>query len=422
VNTETLRYYERRGLLEQPPRTSGGYRDYPVSAVGLLRFVKRAQELGFTLDEVEELLHLDGGGPDSCEAARALAEHRRDDLAERIADLQRMHGALSALVGTCDLPRADRRCALLEANQVMLEVLHVPDCPNLPALLERLGQVTDLPVVIRVVRSDEEAVRLGMAGSPTLLVDGVDPFATPGECECGLSCRLYRDSEGTIVSAPSVEQLRAAITERSMLAGVLSAWRARALPLAPVEQATHRAILHAFATTGNPPSPIELEQVTAGSAAAVLKTLHDLDAIRLTSYGEIAVAYPFSATPTRHRVRIGDRVEVYAMCAVDALGIAPMVGADTLIASVDVTNDRPITVVTRDGRSTWDAAGAVVFIGADPGVGPSADCCCDYLNFFADRSAGDAWVGAHPAVPGQLISQVEAEELAAQLFGHLLAH
>ncbi|MEV0288656.1 MULTISPECIES: MerR family DNA-binding protein [unclassified Kribbella] len=115
VNAETLRYYERRGLLEEPPRTLGGYRDYPASAVGLLRFVKRAQELGFTLDEVEELLHLDGGGPDSCDAARALAERRRDDLAARIADLQRMHDSLSGLVETCDLPRADRRCALLEA-------------------------------------------------------------------------------------------------------------------------------------------------------------------------------------------------------------------------------------------------------------------------------------------------------------------
>ncbi|HZX07714.1 MerR family DNA-binding protein [Kribbella sp.] len=115
VNTETLRYYERRGLLPEPPRTLGGYRDYPVSAVELLRFVKRAQELGFTLDEVEELLHLDAGGPDGCDAARALAERRRADLAVRIADLQRMHDALSALVETCDLPRGDRSCALLTA-------------------------------------------------------------------------------------------------------------------------------------------------------------------------------------------------------------------------------------------------------------------------------------------------------------------
>jgi Hg(II)-responsive transcriptional regulator len=115
VNTETLRYYEHRGLLTQPPRTPGGYRDYPAAAVELLRFIKRAQELGFTLDEVEELLHLDTGGPDSCDAARALAEHRRADLEQRIRDLQRMHDSLADLVATCDLPRADRSCALLEA-------------------------------------------------------------------------------------------------------------------------------------------------------------------------------------------------------------------------------------------------------------------------------------------------------------------
>jgi Hg(II)-responsive transcriptional regulator len=115
VNTETLRYYERRGLLSQPPRTVGGYRDYPPTAVELLRFIKRAQELGFTLDEVAELLHLDNGGPDSCDAARALAEHRCADLERRIQDLQRMHDSLADLVATCDLPRDDRSCALLKA-------------------------------------------------------------------------------------------------------------------------------------------------------------------------------------------------------------------------------------------------------------------------------------------------------------------
>jgi MerR family mercuric resistance operon transcriptional regulator len=115
VNAETLRYYERRGLLSQPPRTPGGYRDYPPTTVELLRFIKRAQELGFTLDEVEELLHLDSGGPESCEAARTLAEHRRADLQARIRDLQRMHDSLADLVATCGLPRADRSCALLEA-------------------------------------------------------------------------------------------------------------------------------------------------------------------------------------------------------------------------------------------------------------------------------------------------------------------
>ncbi|NIK54657.1 DNA-binding transcriptional MerR regulator [Kribbella shirazensis] len=69
VNAEPLRYYERHGLLTAPPRTSGGYRDYPETMLELLRFIKRAQELGFTLDEVEELLHLNAGGPESCDMA-----------------------------------------------------------------------------------------------------------------------------------------------------------------------------------------------------------------------------------------------------------------------------------------------------------------------------------------------------------------
>ena len=115
VKAETLRYYERRGLLERPPRTPGGYRDYPAGAVELLRFIKRAQELGFTLDEVEELLHLDNGGPDSCYDARSLAEERKADLDARIADLERMSASLGDLIDSCDLPRATRRCPLLGA-------------------------------------------------------------------------------------------------------------------------------------------------------------------------------------------------------------------------------------------------------------------------------------------------------------------
>jgi hypothetical protein len=126
-----------------------------------------------------------------------------------------------------------------------LEVLHVPDCPNLLPLLERLAQVADLPVVTRVIESDDEAARFGMAGSPTLLVDGVDPFAAS---DWSLSCRLYRDEDGRIVSVPSVEQLRSAINGRSV--DVLSAWRTRAQPLGTAEQLAHRAILRAFAATG----------------------------------------------------------------------------------------------------------------------------------------------------------------------------
>jgi hypothetical protein len=311
-----------------------------------------------------------------------------------------------------------------------------------------------------------------MAGSPTLLINGVDPFATAqhcdctrgDDCDCGVSCRLYRDHQGRIVAAPSVGQLREAITAAAAAATgvtvatmatvatvesgeVLSEWRARTLPLDPVERAVHQVILRAFATTGRPPMPHDLDAVTAASgrgAAEVLTTLHDLDAIRLAPDGGIAVAYPFSATATRHRVRIGgpdsetnqvsqgsqgsggseggEGVDVFATCAIDALGMSAMVGQDTRIESVDVTSGRPVIVTMRGGSSRWDPAAAVVFVGAHAAGGPSADCCCDYLNFFTDQDAARAWTSAHPHVPGRILNQGDAEDLAVRLFGHLLAN
>jgi Hg(II)-responsive transcriptional regulator len=126
VNTQTLRYYERRGLLAEPPRSPAGYRDYPTSAIDVLRFVKRAQELGFSLAEVEELLALADGGPDGCEAARALAESHMAELDRRIADLRRMRASLGALVATCERPRVDRSCPLLDAIESTVSLTEVP--------------------------------------------------------------------------------------------------------------------------------------------------------------------------------------------------------------------------------------------------------------------------------------------------------
>jgi MerR family transcriptional regulator, mercuric resistance operon regulatory protein len=113
VNPQTLRYYERRGLLPEPERTASGYRAYSVDAVRLVRFVKRAQQLGFTLNDIEELLHLAGGGPASCEAAKTMARTRIADLERRIQELAGMRDALSRLVDTCERPRKDRDCPLL---------------------------------------------------------------------------------------------------------------------------------------------------------------------------------------------------------------------------------------------------------------------------------------------------------------------
>lgn len=113
VNPQTLRYYERRGLLPEPERSASGYRAYDGQAVRLVRFIKRAQDLGFTLDDVDALLHLGGGGPESCDGARDLATAKIADLDARIADLQAMRTALVQLVQTCEEPRDRRQCPIL---------------------------------------------------------------------------------------------------------------------------------------------------------------------------------------------------------------------------------------------------------------------------------------------------------------------
>jgi hypothetical protein len=97
-----------------------------------------------------------------------------------------------------------------------LKVLAVPGCPNAMLLEQRLAQVLagrpDVSVSRQVIDDEQEAARQGMRGSPTILVDGTDPFAEQGQ-PASVSCRLYRDSDGQVGGAPSVSQLRQAVGE-----------------------------------------------------------------------------------------------------------------------------------------------------------------------------------------------------------------
>lgn len=113
VNPQTLRYYERRGLLDEPARSQGGYRAYPDAAVHRVRFIKRAQNLGFTLAEVRTLLDLADGGPERCDTVRSMTEEKITDLRRRIADLQALEAGLARLVATCERPRPQRECPIL---------------------------------------------------------------------------------------------------------------------------------------------------------------------------------------------------------------------------------------------------------------------------------------------------------------------
>jgi len=114
VNVQTLRYYERRKLLSPPRRTRSGYRDYDEEAVSLVSFIKRAQELGFTLNEVEELLKLrDGAG--TCAEAREAGLVKMADIDEKVRQLKAMRKALERLVDSCEVEGDERDCPILEA-------------------------------------------------------------------------------------------------------------------------------------------------------------------------------------------------------------------------------------------------------------------------------------------------------------------
>ncbi len=115
VGVPTVRYYERRALLEKPHRTAAGYRKYPPDTVRLIRFIKRAQDLGFTLTEIEELIALrDGNGRRRTEV-RQLAEARMRDIDEKETQLQAMRSALSTLVDSCACGGGRPTCPILEA-------------------------------------------------------------------------------------------------------------------------------------------------------------------------------------------------------------------------------------------------------------------------------------------------------------------
>jgi len=114
VNIETVRYYERVGLLPSPPRTEGGHRLYGEPHVKRLTFVRRARELGFTLEEIRALLRLADERPPSCATARSLATKHLAEVREKIADLKRMERVLTQTVALCE--QGDRpECPLLEA-------------------------------------------------------------------------------------------------------------------------------------------------------------------------------------------------------------------------------------------------------------------------------------------------------------------
>ncbi len=115
VNVETIRFYQRRGLLVEPTKPLGGIRRYGDAEVARVLFIKAAQRIGFTLDEITQLLQLDDGT--RCAEARAIAEHKLADVRQRLGDLQRIEAALAQLVDRCASRRGTVSCPLIDALQ-----------------------------------------------------------------------------------------------------------------------------------------------------------------------------------------------------------------------------------------------------------------------------------------------------------------
>ena len=113
VNVETVRYYEREGLIPKPPRTRAGYRVFPKDAPRRLRFIKRAQELGFSLLEVRELLSL--RPPTDRPKVRARAQAKLSEIEQKIQALQGMRRTITALVDRCDHCEQGNECPILES-------------------------------------------------------------------------------------------------------------------------------------------------------------------------------------------------------------------------------------------------------------------------------------------------------------------
>ncbi|HZE65549.1 MAG TPA: organomercurial lyase [Sporichthyaceae bacterium] len=316
---------------------------------------------------------------------------------------------------------------------MLLTVLSVPGCPNTNLLVGRVRTAlgtrpADLEVV--VINEEDGARRWGMTGSPTLLVGGVDPFPAAG-LEPSVSCRLYRSADSSLWGVPSVAELEAVFVPRPGAPAregrvVDIAGRGGRGRLAPVEgglRAVQRATLRAMADTGVPPCPAEVDRVAepfGRSGTDVLRALAFEDFLTLDQVGHLRAVYPFSIPPTRHLVRMEDGPQVWAMCAIDALGIPGMIDRAVTIDTTDPITAQPITVcIPRDGVRAV-SAGPVVFVGRRGRDGPAEQTCCEVINFFSSRHSAARWAALNVDAGGEILELDVAAELGQVIFGGLL--
>jgi hypothetical protein len=186
----------------------------------------------------------------------------------------------------------------------------------------------------------------------------------------------------------------------------------------------HRAVLRRLLETGAPPTARWLRQAALdeGLDASALDALAAADAVHVVN-GVVAVAYPFSGTPTPHRVEPDGLPAVYAVCAIDALGLPAMTGRDGTITSADPHDRTPIEITARGGAWSWTPASAVVVAARATDCGTecgSFEVMCPHTVFHASRESARAYLAARPDLDGQILGQDTAVESGRLNFGTLL--
>ncbi|WP_019872935.1 alkylmercury lyase family protein [Sporichthya polymorpha] len=316
---------------------------------------------------------------------------------------------------------------------MLITILSVPECPNVAILAERVQQVSGQvlgPDAVVVVEDEKQAEAWAMPGSPTLLLNGRDPFeATVG---ASVSCRLYLGATGRPSGAPDLDRLRLALataasgdapTDSSWLEPLSRDGLGRVAPAAGGLRAVQQALLRSVALTGVLPEPVALDRVAAPHGRRgvdVLADLADQDFLSLDAGGRVRAAYPFCLVSSRHRVRILGGATVRSMCAIDALGIGPMLGRDTVIESTDPLTEECIRIASVAERLDWDPRRAVVFAGRRAGSGPAELACCDVTNFFSSEHSAARWAALHTEVVGCVLDQNRAAELGRAIFAEVL--
>ena len=200
---------------------------------------------------------------------------------------------------------------------------------------------------------------------------------------------------------------------------------ARRARLTEAERELYFWILRRFATDGRPGSgEVRAAAGRLGLDTEVaLATLSREDLVHRRPDGALSVAYPFSGRPTAHRVRFSSGHEVDAMCAIDALGIAPMFGQRIEVESRDPVSGETIGArVAPDRAAEWWPDSAVVVAGAARSQGDACCGCCPVLNFFASPANAERWLTEHPDVRGNIISMPDAAAAGRAVFGDVFTH